>query len=587
MPISKRIQSLTTLVLTAAVIIAANIAASFVYWSIDLTSDKRFTMSKSTYDLVESLTEPVTIEIYLDGELPASFQQLQNSIRELLDELRSRNSRINYTFSNPMDNRPDSLKTAESQKAYLETLRNKGVQAVNISVNNKGVLESHLVFPSATVRMGSSEIVINLLQDMAGLNQDFLEKDAMTRSINLLEYKFANAIQKLQLKSRPRIALLTGHGEMAPPYTSALRASLRDYYDIAELNLDSARRVDTLIDLLFIIKPLAPLGLQHQFMIDQYIMHGGKVIWAIDMLNIELDSFGSRGYYAPFDRQLDFGSQIFNYGARINANIIADLESSKIPMIIGDAGGKPQVELRTWFYHPRAFPYSLPTEREQGIGIVHPIVSNLDYVDTRYPSSIDTIKTRANILKTPLLRSSRYSKIQFPPVSISLELAKANIGQEAFPVGKGYQNIAMLLEGEFESCFRNRIPPEMAQQWAAAGRPILEKGRNTKMIVISDGDILRNEVMPQTGDIAPLGMNKFEGYQYGNRDFIMNCVEYMLDKRGIIATRNKEIKKRPLDQQRAYNEASIWQFINLVLPLLILGLFGGGYIYWRRRKYAK
>jgi len=587
MPISKRIQSLTSLFLTTAVLVAANLAVSFVYWDIDLTADKRFTMNESTYKLVESLTEPVTIEIYLEGEFPASFKHLQNSVRELLDKLRSRNPRINYTFINPMDTKSDSLKTPEAQRAYLETLRNKGIQPINLTINDKGVRESRLVFPSASIRMGSSEKIINLLQDAGGLNQDFSQLDAMMRSVNLLEYKFANAIQKLQLKSRPRIAFLTGHGEMGRPYIDGLQKSLFEYYDIAQLNLDSARRVDTMIDLLFIIKPTIGFGLQHQFMIDQYIMHGGKVIWAIDMLNVELDSFGSRGFFVPFDRQLDFGSQLFNYGARINANLIADLESSQIPMVVGDAGGKPQVELRPWFYHPRVFPYSLPTEREQGTSIMHPIVRNLDYVDTRYPSSIDTIKTRANILKTPLLRSSRYSKTQFPPVSLSLELAKANIGQEAFPLGKGYQNIAILLEGEFESFFRNRIPPEMAQQWAAAGRPILEKGRNTKMIVISDGDILRNDIIPQTGAATPLGMNKFEGYQYGNRDFIMNCVEYMLDNRGIIAARNKEIKMRPLDQERAYQEATQWQIINLVVPLVVLGLFGGGYTYWRQRKYAR
>lgn len=586
MAITKRWQSLTQWLLTAAVVVVANIAVSFMYWDVDLTSDGRFTMNEATYKLVESLDEPITVEIYLDGELPSGFKYLQQSVVQLLDKLRTRNGRINYKFENLLGDKVDSLKTAESQKAYIQTLRNKGIQPINLTINNKGARESRLVFPFVSIRMGTSERVVSLLHEGGELNQDFSRVEAMQRSVNLLEYKFANAIQKLQLKTRPRVALLSGHGELPRPFSNSLEKSLYEYYDIARVDLDSSFGIDTMIDLLLIIKPLVAFGEKHQFMIDQYIMQGGKVIWAVDMLVADLDSFGQRGTFVPFDRQLDFGSQLFNYGVRVNVNLIADLESSQIPMIIGDAGGKPQIELRPWFYHPRAFPYSLPTEREQGTSIMHPIVQNLDYVDTRYPSSIDTVKTRTEIKKTPLLRSSRYSKVQFPPVALSFDMAKANIGQEAFPVGKGYQNIAVLLEGEFESHFRNRISPEMTASFAAAGRPISLKSRPTKMIVISDGDILRNDIVPKTGADAPLGMNKFEGYQYGNRDFVMNCVEYMLDNRGIIAARNKDIKLRPLDQERALKEAGQWQLINMVVPLAVLALFGVGYMYLRRRWYA-
>lgn len=588
MPTSKKIQSLTQLALMIVTLIVVNFAANYIKWDIDLTGDKRFTMSQATYDLLDELDQDVIIEVFLDGQLPASFAHLQNSIRELLDKFRARNSHVQYKFTDPLGEQTDSILTDAGYKEYLQSLNNKGIKPVTINIMNKGAREQRLVFPAATIRIGSVEKVVNLLEEKAQVNQDLSQSNSIAASINLLEYKFTYTVAIMLKNKRPNIGILTGHGELDRPFTNSLEKALFQNYEVMRINLDETHSISPFINVLIIAKPTQPLGEKHQFIIDQYIMNGGKVIWAVDMLVADLNAFSTSGEFVPMERGLDIGSQLFNYGVRVNANLIADLECSTIPVEVGQVNGQPQYQLLPWLYHVRSYPYSLPTEREQGTIIDHPITKNLDYVDTRFPSSIDTVKTRTEIKKTPLLRSSRYSKVQFPPVSLSINMTKANIGQDAFPPNKGYQNIAVLLEGPFESYFRNRVSPEMHAKFEEAGRPIVFEGKETQMIVISDGDIFRNDILSDNAgnkvkDLE-VGLNKYEGYQYGNKDFIINCIEYLSGNSGLLATRNKDIKMRPLDQERARVESFQWQAINLIVPFVVLSIFGAIYVYLRKKR---
>ena len=584
-------QSIIQFLLFAGVLLFANLAVSFVYWDIDLTEDKRYTLTDATYKLLDNLEDVVTIEIYLEGEFPASIKHLQNSTRELLEKFRSRNPLIEYRFVNPLEG--DSVaNTPAAQKQLFEAYKKRGINPVGITVNTKGTREQKVLFPAAAIRYKNTERVVSLLHEIGGVNQDYTRMENINLSVNLLEYKFANAIQKIGRIARPRVALLTGHGEIDRPFSEGLEKSLYEYYDIARINLDSTYGVDTLIDVLMILKPQTSLGEKHQFMIDQYLMNGGKIIWALDMVNVEQDTLMKAGICFPMDRTLDIGSQLFDYGARVNANVIEDLKCSKIPVVKGGTPEKPQLELLDWVYHPTVYPYKTALEREQsGSSLIeHPIVQNIDYVDSRYPSSIDTVQTKGRVKATPLLRGSRYSKLRRLPFEISLESIKNNLTQayfeESAKKNKNYPLVAVLLEGEFVSFFRNRVSPEMKANFERAGRPIRDQSRPTKQIVISDGDIARNEMVYRTGQIMPLGMNKYEGYQYGNRDFMMNCVEYMIDNEGIIAARAKEVKLRPLDQERGFTEESFWQFINLGLPLLVTIVSGILYTIWRRKRYA-
>jgi gliding-associated putative ABC transporter substrate-binding component GldG len=576
------LQSIIQLTLFIGILIFLNIIASFFYGDIDLTEDQRFTLNEATYDLIEELDDVVTVEIYLAGELPSSFKRLNGAVIDLLNKFRSRTGQIQYRFVNPTDG------TEEENMAMLEKLEKDDIVPINLTMTSGSSREARLVFPYAIIRYKQRQKVVSLLESTGGFNRDFTRMEAINPSINLLEYKFANAIQKLQSKTRPRMVLLTGHGELQRPWTESLEASMFEYYDIARLDLNKVTKIDTHIHVVIIPKPLYPFGEKHLFMIDQYVMNGGKVVWLVDALNMELDSMGSKGVFMPQGRPLDFHNLLFTYGVRVNANLVLDWEASSIPMQVGMNGDQPQIELRKWFYHPKAYPYHTPLEAQE-IGentIQHPIVQNLDFIDTRYPSSIDTVRTDANIKKTPLLRSSKYSKVQFPPVRVSINIADAKIGQDAFK--KENQNIAVLLEGEFPSHYKGRVPAEMLASLQKMGQPYLEKAKpNGKMIVISDGDIAKNAIDRRSGKPLPLGMNKYDGYTYGNKDFLMNCLEYLIDNKGIIAARNKEIKLRPLDQERAFAEETTWQVINIVLPLLVLGIFGFVYVFARKNRFGK
>lgn len=575
------IQSLVNLVLTIGILIFVNILSAFYYTDIDLTEDKRFTLNEATYELIEELDEAVSVEVLLEGDLTASFQRLQNATSDLLNKLRSRNSMVNFRWTNPMGG------TQEENIEFGKKLQEQGIYPINLTNSQRGgVRQARLVFPYAIIRYKQQQKIIPLLEMTGGYNKDYSRMEAINPSINLLEYKFANAIQKLQMRSRPRMVLLTGHGELQRPWTESLEAAMFEYYDIARLDLEKVTHIDTNIHVVLIPKPLRPFGNKHLFMIDQYVMNGGKVIWMLDALNMEPDSLMRNGVFMPNEHQLDLNNILFNYGVRVNPNLVLDWESSVIPINVSAHADKPQIESRKWFYHPKVYPYMTPLEaQETGQNTIqHPIVQNLDFVDMRYPASIDTIKTSSYIKKIPLLRSSQYSKVQFPPVRVSLDILDQGIGQEAF--NKGNQNVAVLLEGSFTSYFKNRLDPTMLEGLQALGQPFKEKSISTKMIVISDGDIAKNAMNPRTREPLPLGVNPFDGYNYGNKDFLMNCMEYMIDNKGIIASRNKEIKLRPLDQERAFAEETKWQIINIVLPVLLLGIFAAVYGFIRRKRFA-
>lgn len=576
------LQSIVNIILVLGIVIFANIIASFYYTDIDLTEDKRFTLNQATYDLIAELDDDVTIEVLLEGDFPSSFKRLQNATSNLLNKFRSHNSMINIRWINPMSG------TKEENEENGKRLQEDGIYPLNLTNSNRegNVREAMLVFPYAIIRYKQQKSIIPLLEATGSYNQDYTRMEAINPSINLLEYKFANAIQKLQMTSRPRMVLLEGHGELQRPWTNSLEAAMFEYYDIARLNLDKVTHIDTNIHVVLVPKPTRPFPEKHLFMIDQYVMNGGKIIWMVDAMNMEADSLKKMGVFMPNAHKLDLTNLLFNYGVRINPNLVLDWESSVIPVNVGATPDRPQIESRKWFYHPKAYPYMTPLDAQEtgNNTIQHPIVKNLDFVDTRYPSSIDTLKTARPIKKTPLLRSSQYSKVQFPPVRVSIDIMDKGIQQDAFT--KGNQDIAVLLEGSFSSYYANRVTPEMEEGLKRLGQPFRAEGKPTKMIVIADGDIAKNAMNPQTRKPLPLGINPFDGYNYGNKDFLMNCMEYMIDNKGIIAARNKEIKLRPLDQERAFDNELKWQLINLVMPIAVLAFFGFLYTFLRRRRFG-
>ncbi len=578
---SKRTHSLSWLAIVLAIIIVINLIGAILYSKIDLTEDKRFTMMKATNKLLSSLekdTTSFTVEIYLEGEFPSEFRHLQNAVKDLLNVFRERSGGlIDYRFFNPLQG--NDSERQEMQKK----LAKQGI--IPLQITDKRQARVMLVFPSAVVRYGNQIQSVNLIE----LGDGYYQPSDIDPSINFLEYKFATAIQKLKQRARPRIVLMSGHGELERPFTNEFEKSLFEYYDISRLNLSDVNQIDTLIDLVIVQKPNQPFSYDDQFKIDQYIMNGGRMIWMLDGLNMEDDSLrNASGQAVPFQNPHDLQKFLFNYGVRVNANLIASFDAASI---IGLKSGQGQKANPKWFYYPLGYPFMTPIEaKETGkSSIDHPIVKNMDFILTKYVSSIDTVKTKGNVRKIPLLRTSKYSRVQYPPTPVTLDAIDPAIRADAFT--KGNQDIAVLLEGNFESFFRNRLPAEAISNWNAAGNyTIRENSSFAKMIIISDGDIAKNDVYQSSGKTIPMGAGwhpETGPRVFSNREFILNCIEYLLDDSGLIEARSREIKLRPLDQERAFNEETKWQLINLGIPLILIAVFGFIYSWQRNRRYGK
>lgn len=573
---SKRNESLIRLALWLGILVAFNVLAGLFVFQLDLTQDKRYTLTPATKKLLKSLDREVVIEIYLEGEYPALFKRLQTATREKLQEYRGISSNIEFNFINPLEGKPEAIQEKQKQ------LNELGMYPVNLNMGTSSEVKRQLIYPYALVTYGTRPpFVINLLENqIAGASQEQI----INNSINLLEYKFSNAIQKLLFNRKPIVAFTTGHGELDSLSTVEFKRALLEFAQVGDININARPSInyygkeDTVeVDVLVIAKPIAPFSEQEKFKIDQFVMNGGKVLWLLDKTNAGMDSLagGTRAFVA-MEASQNLDDQLFKYGVRVNPDLILDLQASKIPVVVGMLDNQPQIELKPWFY------FSLLFAQNSN----HPIVKSLDGVDTRFPTTIDTIKTKTPVTKTVLLSSSQYSRIQRPPVRLSMDFSEIDIKPEKF--NKPFLPVAVLLEGTFPSLFQNRVPPEMREQLEKElGMTFQEFSKPTKMIVVADGDIARNDVDPRSMTPLPLGFNRFENYTYGNKDFLLNCVEYLLDQNGVVAARSKDFKLRLLNKVKANDEKVKWQIINIVLPLVFLAIFGLVFSYIRKRKYAK
>lgn len=597
MKTARRLQGMVQLLLVLGIVFLVNLVSSFFYTQLDITEDKRFTLSGAGYRLLDQLDDVLMIDVYLEGDFPSEYKRLRNAVSDMLYRLQDHQKLLEYRFYNPL---PPG--TSDAKKDTIE--QQLRIKSFPVSDGRQGS-PIYYVYPAATLRYKTREQTIYFLEanDLTqNLQTGTLQIRDLNAIINQLEYKFVYAIKKLLERDRPRLAILSGHGEpemfvgfdprgrrMPNPTTYAFQQALFRHYDYEPINLDSTYGIDPNIDLLIISKPRKQFGMKHLFMVDQYVMSGGKVLWLVEGTDIETDSLRGDGIHLLKDLPLDVNSLLFKYGARVNNNIIASWESSALPGL--QTGGMGVQTAQKWFYYPLAYPHLTPQEaKEQGTSLSnHPIVKDLDYVEMRYASSIDTVRTATDVRKTPLLRTAKNSKLQYPPTVISFGTIDPTITADAFQ--KGHQTTAMLLEGTFESYFKNKVPPEMIAAWEAQGQKIeFVSKKPTKMVVISDGDLVLNEFNKTRGMPSPLGMGfhpQFGGYLFGNEAFLMNCIEYMLDENNIMEARTKEIKLRPLDRERYFNEETWWKLVNLGLPLLLLGLLGWGYNGWRRKRFAR
>ena len=555
-------QSFFQLGLIGGIAIFLNILGNAFFTHIDLTEDKRFTLAGPTRDLLRNLENVVYVEVLLDGEFPAGFKRLQRSVRELLDDFRSGSGGlVDYTFTDP------NKGTIDVVNQRREELAKDGIVPTNLRIKQVEGTSERLISPYAKVTFNNRTAVVDLLDEEAPGGPE----QKLNYSITQLEYKFANAFYKLQLGFREVVAFTVGHGELNQYERADLVKSLRAYYEVGTFHMDSSIVIPDDIKVLIIAKPKAPFSDRDKFLLDQYIMNGGKVLWLIDRLNVELDSMRRNNSYVPRDYDPDLDGMLFRYGVRINPDLVLDLQCSHIPMVIDPTG---KTELFKWYYNPVVIPRT-----------DHPMVKSLDGINLMYPSSIDTIKTKTDVKKTILLTTSEYGRIQPNITRLNFEILRYDPDPSKF--NKKFIPLAVLLEGRFPSYFQNRVSKQFLEILSQIGHDFKEESTPTRMLVVSDGDVARPFYNPVTGKYFKLGYNPYDRYTFANKDFLLNAIEYLKDEKGIIEARSKDIRLRLLDTARAQSEKTFWQLLNIVVPLLFLTLFGLAYNAWRRRKYAR
>lgn len=557
-------QYLLQLLLILGILLSLNVLSEYYHFSLDLTEEKKYTLSNATKRIVADVDDIVYVKVLLEGTFPAGFKRLQNSVKDILQEFRKINPNIEFEFEDPSGGSVEEIN--ERRKALSE----QGINPVNLRLFENDERTEKLIYPVAIINKGNRAIPINLLEnEIAGASPE----ENINNSINLIEYKLANGIQKMGVYKKPIIMFSEGHGELDTLETMDLEIAIQSFYTSGRLDINNVVNISPEIGLLIVARPRSAFSDQEKFKIDQYVMNGGKVMFFLEKLDAHIDSISGRPQYVPREYDLNLDDLLFKYGARVNNDLVMDLESTRIPLAVGQMGNRPQLELFPWYYHPAV------SARND-----HPIVKNLDRIDFRFPNSIDTIKTSTDVDKTILLTSSPYTRYQMSPVQLSFEILRYEPDPSLFD--KDPMNLAVLLEGTFPSLYSSRVSESMLEGLNALGLKFKESSVPTSVLVVSDGDIPRNPVNRSTGQFNTLGFNTFEKYRFANKDFMVNAIEYMLDKYGVIEARSKDVKLRLLDTVKAKEEKRKWQLINIGLPLLFLLIFGLIFFWVRKKKYA-
>jgi gliding-associated putative ABC transporter substrate-binding component GldG len=542
-------------------IVLLNIAASFVFFRLDLTEEKRYSLSDATKSLLENLSAKdstdVFVKVYLDGEeLPGGFERLKRAVTETLEEFKVYGgTNINYKFINP-NAETDKKKREEF---YVE-LAKKGMNPTRVVNTKNGRQIENIIFPYALVSAVGYEVPVLLLKGTQGKTAE----EKLNQSNENVEYELATAIRKLTLKERKKIGLLAEFTKLKPLNFSDLIASLQERYDLFFIDAKSSPSFQGL-DALILPKPDFPVDDSTKYKIDQFVMGGGSALFFVDGLKV--DSVSLEGNFAQ-PLELNLTDLFFKYGIRVNSNIIKDGAScALIPLVVGDLGDKPNIQPVPYRYFPliNNFGKSL-------------ITNNLDLVFSRYVASIDTVRADG-VTKTPLLMTSPYTKVLNAPVFVTFNDAQTDTEQAEYQ--DGVKTIAYLLEGKFQSLYKNRLLPNDPKfaDFKAESLP-------TKIIVSSDGDLIVNEVSQKTGNPFPLGFDKTTQHTFGNKDFVMNAIDYLIDEDGVIQAKGKEVKLRPLDKLRTRDERTFWQILNIGLPVALVLLFGFILQWARRRNYG-
>ena len=548
--------------ITLFLLLVINIIGSFFFFRLDLTKDKRYTLSATSLHIIEQVKNPLYIKVYMQGELPSEFKRLQLETRQMLEEFQGYNSNIIFEFIDPLEDEAISMDN-------IKELYRKGLTPINISVDDKGKQSQAMVFPWAIAVYDNIEINIPLLKNIMGASTT----DKIIGSVQHLEYSIADALHKITNDKQKKIAIIKGNGELHEAYIAKFLLQTKESYHIGPFTLDSVAKqpLNTLTelkkyDLAIIAKPTEAFSESEKQVLDQYIINGGKTIWLIDQVVAEMDSlYSPTGSALAFPRDLNLNDFFFKYGVRIYPDLVKDEQGSPIKLASGEQGSATQFQEFNWKFAPQVYPESN-----------HPIVKNVGGIKFDFANAIDTLKN--GVKKTVLLQSSPYSKRIGTPTEINLN----SVNEETTPadyLNKGNIPLAVLLEGKFHSMFENRILAFDQNNFQA-------KGNSSKMVVISDGDIIKNQ-LDKNGMPVELGYDQRSGNLYDNKDFLMNCVNYVLDDTGLINIRSKDLDLPLLDKEKVYENYTNIQLLTIGLPIVILAVFGLLFTFLRKRKYSR
>lgn len=540
------------------VVIILNLIAGFVYTRLDLTEDQRYTLSQPAVEVVQKFDSPVIVDVLLDGNIPPEFSKLKTETIQLLESFASKNSNIKYNLVDPLEDESQAQQT-------IAELQGLGLQPANVTVEENGKVSQELVFPWAMVNYRDNTVKVPLLKNKLGSTAE----DRINNSVQQLEYAFADAFTKLSITDKKSIAVIKGNGELDDLYLADYLTTIRDYYNIGAITLDSVatspqKVLDQLknFDLAVVAKPTEAFTDQEKYVLDQFVVQGGKSIWLMDQVAMEMDSiYSGEGSAFALPRDLNLKDFFFQYGVRINPVLVNDMYFTQIVLATGE-GNDSQYNPLPWYYNPMVF------SRNN-----HPINTNIEAVRYQFTSPMEVLDN--DYQKTVLLQSSPLSKTDGIPRQISLDILNNPPDRESYT--NGDLPLAVLIEGDFVSMYKNRVKPLELQNTE-------EQGPENKMIVISDGDVIKNQL--RNGRPLELGYDKWTNSFYGNKEFLVNCTNYLLDNTGLINIRNRKVSIPLLDVEKIVTQKTRWQLINIGIPVVLTLVFGIFFNYVRKRKFT-
>lgn len=544
-------------------ILVLNLLVSRVYWRVDITEDRRYTLSEHTRDLLNRIDRPIRVDIFLAGKLPVRIQKIQYSLTRMLDEFR-RISGNNFRY-NLID--PNEIQEIEEKKALVKYLTERGIMPVNLNHRSEDeTLSQQIIFPGLILYDDQTEVSINLLQNTPGLGAE----ENINRSIEGQEYELTKAIRLLMRKEIQAVAFLTGHGELPYPEVKDMTETLSYYYQVDFVSPDSLATDLSRYKVLIIAKPTADFSERDKFIADQFVMHGGRVLWCIDEVDVPHEALKSQETVSAIYRPLNMEDLFFRYGVRINPDLLLDGNSVLIPVVTGMNGNTPVYQPGSWYYSPLLLP------REQ-----HPVTVGLPPVRVDYANSIDTVGRNDGLKKTVLLSTSRHAAAMKTPCPVTLAITKEKMTPEKF--NRKYIPVALAVEGNFKSLFQYR------NREGVVDLPFKAQSEANRMVFIADGDIIRNKVrgIGENATTIPLGYDEYSGQMYGNREFILNCVNWLCDEENWMQLRNRHLSVWLLDKTRLKAQRREWEMLNLFLPLVLVLFTGGIYAWQRKRRYTK